>query len=184
MRLNHFDWTTKGLSRCCNFAPWDKGQSPHGALFHAAPGCYKCFQQCRIAGSARVGTLGSYLTLLEAFASPWDRVEQRFMGRHCPLFQREKLHRLDRPLVVSVTSPKVLTCISMETLSNAISLRVSRRWIASWKSFVCGGSKSVKSFGANQEVMDANRMRWEISCGPATDSFPLISISVFSSYFM
>ena len=92
-------------------------------------------------------------------------------GSTLSLVQREKLHRLDRPLVVSVTSPRVLTCISMETLSNAISLRVSRRWIASGKSFVCRGSKSVKSFGANQEVMDANRMRWEISCGPATDSF-------------
>ena len=50
----------QGRSRRCIFASWDKGQCPHGALFHAVPGCCKCFQQCRIAGTARVGTLGSY----------------------------------------------------------------------------------------------------------------------------
>ena len=42
----------KGRSRRCNFAPWDKGQCPHGALFHAAPGCCKSFRQRRIAGTA------------------------------------------------------------------------------------------------------------------------------------
>ena len=35
------------LSRRCNFAPWDKGQCPHGALLHAVPGCCKCSQQLR-----------------------------------------------------------------------------------------------------------------------------------------
>ena len=57
-----------------------QGTMSHGALFHAVPGCCKCFQQCRIAGSARVGTLGSYPTLLEALATPWDSVEQCSMG--------------------------------------------------------------------------------------------------------
>ena len=47
----------KGRSRRWNFAPWDKGQCPHGALFHASPGCCKCFKQCRIARTARVETL-------------------------------------------------------------------------------------------------------------------------------
>ena len=37
-------------------APWDKGQCPHGALLHA--------------GTARLVTLGSYPTLLEALATP------------------------------------------------------------------------------------------------------------------
>ena len=38
IRLNHCDWTTKGLSRWCNFAPCAKGQRPHRALalFHAS----------------------------------------------------------------------------------------------------------------------------------------------------
>ena len=69
-----------GRSTRCNFSPWDKGQCPHGTLFHAVPGCCKCFQQCRVAGTARVGILGSYPTLLEAFATPWDSVEQCSMG--------------------------------------------------------------------------------------------------------
>ena len=59
----------KSRSRRCNFFPWDKGQCPHGALFHAVPVCCKCFQQCRIAGTSRVGTFGSYPTLLEALAT-------------------------------------------------------------------------------------------------------------------
>ena len=70
----------KGRSRRCNFTPWDKGQCPHGALFHAVPLCCKCFQQCQIAGIARVGTLVSYPTLLEALATPWESVEQCSMG--------------------------------------------------------------------------------------------------------
>ena len=53
---------------------------PQGTLFHAVSGCCKCFQQCRIAGTARLETLGSYQTLLEAFATPWDSVEQCSMG--------------------------------------------------------------------------------------------------------
>ena len=38
------------------------------------------FQQCRIAGTSRVGTLGSYPTLLEALVTPWDSVELWSMG--------------------------------------------------------------------------------------------------------
>ena len=59
---------------------WDKGQCPHGALFHAVPGCCKCFQQCQIARTARVGTIVSYPTLLKALATPWESVEQCSMG--------------------------------------------------------------------------------------------------------
>ena len=56
------------------------GQCPHAALFHAVPGCCRCFQQCRVAGTAKVGTLGSYQTLLETLATPWDSVKQCCMG--------------------------------------------------------------------------------------------------------
>ena len=70
------------------------GQCPHGALFHAVPGCCKCFQQCRIAPKCP-----SYPTLLEALATPWDSVEQCSMGT---LSQGAKLHRLDRPLYTSL----------------------------------------------------------------------------------
>ena len=80
----------KGRSRRCNFSPWDKGQCPHGALFHAVPGCCKCFQQCRVARTARLGTLGSYPTLLEALATPWDSVEQCSM-RTLPLVPSSKV---------------------------------------------------------------------------------------------
>ena len=45
----HYFLKTKGRSRRCNFAPWDRGQCPNGPLFHAVPGCCKCFQQCQIA---------------------------------------------------------------------------------------------------------------------------------------
>ena len=65
-----------GPDDAIKFAPWDKRECPHGALFHAVPGCCKCFQQSWIAGTARVGTLGSSLTLLEALATTWDSVEQ------------------------------------------------------------------------------------------------------------
>ena len=71
---------TKGRSRRCNFAPWDKGQCPHEALFHAVPGCIKYFLQCRIDPKCQNSRMPSYLTLLEAFAAPWDSVEQCSMG--------------------------------------------------------------------------------------------------------
>ena len=77
--------------------PWDKGQCPHGALSHAVPGCCKCFQQCRIAGTARLGTLVSYPTLLETLATPWDSVEQCSVGT-LSLVQVAKLHRLNGPM--------------------------------------------------------------------------------------
>ena len=67
-----------GQSRRCNLAHWDKGQYPHGALFHVVPGagCCKCFQQCRIAPKCPNSRSPSYPTLLEALAIPWDSVEQ------------------------------------------------------------------------------------------------------------
>ena len=49
---------------------------PMEHCFHAVSGCCKCYQQCRIAWTERLGTLGSYPTLLEALATPWDCVEQ------------------------------------------------------------------------------------------------------------
>ena len=48
----------------------------HGALFHAVPGCCKCFQQCRIASKCPNSHSLSYPTLLEAFATAWDSVKQ------------------------------------------------------------------------------------------------------------
>ena len=57
-----------------------------------------------------------------------------------------KVVRLRGPQVVHVTSPRVLTCIFMGTLSNAIRIRVSRSWIASWKSFMCGALSIVIAF--------------------------------------
>ena len=69
-----------GPSRRCNFAPWDKGQCPHGALLHAVPGCCKCFQQCRVAPKCPNSRSPSYPTLFEALATPWDSVEQCPMG--------------------------------------------------------------------------------------------------------
>ena len=89
----------KGRSRRCNFPPWDKGQCPHGALFHAVSGCCKCFQQCRIALKCPNSRSPSYPTLLEVLSTPWDRVGQNAPWGHCPLSQGAKLHRLDRPLV-------------------------------------------------------------------------------------
>ena len=71
---------SEGRSRRCNFTPWDKGQCPHGALFHAVPGCCKCFQQCRIAPKCSNSRSPSYPTLLEALATPWHSVEQCSMG--------------------------------------------------------------------------------------------------------
>ena len=65
-----------GWSRRCNFSPWDKGQCPHGTLFHAVPGCCKSFQQCLIAPKFPKSRSPSYQTLLEALATPWDSVEQ------------------------------------------------------------------------------------------------------------
>ena len=59
---------------------WDKGQCPHGALFHAVPGCCKCFQQCQRAPKCPNSRSPSYPTLLEALATPWDSVEQCSMG--------------------------------------------------------------------------------------------------------
>ena len=69
---------------------WNKGQCPHGLLFQAVPGCCKCFQQCRIAGTARLGTLLSYQILLEALATPYDCVEQCSMGILAVLCPKEK----------------------------------------------------------------------------------------------
>ena len=83
-----------GRSRRCNFAPCDKGQCPHGALFHAVPECCKCFQRCRITGTAKVGTRGSYPTLLEALGTPWDSVEQSSMVT-LSLVQRNKVASSD-----------------------------------------------------------------------------------------
>ena len=73
-------YLSKGLSRRCNFAPWDKGQCPHRALSHTVPGCCKCFQQCRIAPKCPNSRSPSYPTLLEALATPWDSVGQCSMG--------------------------------------------------------------------------------------------------------
>ena len=66
---------SKGRSRRWNFFPWDKGQCPQGALFHAVPGCCNCFQQCRVAPKCP-----SYPTLLEALATPWDSGDQCSLG--------------------------------------------------------------------------------------------------------
>ena len=71
-----------------HFAPWDKGQCPHGALFHAVPGCCKGFQQCRIAPKYPNSRSPSYPTLLEALATPWDSVEHRVII----LLERACLH--------------------------------------------------------------------------------------------
>ena len=71
---------SKGRSRRCNFALWDMGQCPHGALLHAVPGCCKCFQQCRIAPKCPNSRSPSYPTLLEALATPWDSVQQCSVG--------------------------------------------------------------------------------------------------------
>ena len=92
---------SKGWSRRCNFPPWDKGQCPHGTLLHAVPGYCKCFQQCQIAGSARVGTLGSYLTLLETFATP--------MGQRGTMLHGD-----------TVPCPKEKSCIVWTDLKNTI----------------------------------------------------------------
>ena len=91
----------KGQSRRCNFAPWDRGQCPHGALFHAVPGCCECFQQCRVAGTARLGHLGAIRHCWKHLQQPGTAWNNAPCG-HCPLSQGAKLHRLDRPLTHSV----------------------------------------------------------------------------------
>ena len=75
-----FFFLSQGWSRRCNLAHWDKGQCPHGTLFHAAQGYCKCFQQCHIAPKCPNSRTLSYPTLLEAFATPWDSVEQCSIG--------------------------------------------------------------------------------------------------------
>ena len=85
---------TKARSRRCNIAHWDKGQCPHGALFHAVPGCCMCFQQCRVARKCPNSRSPSNPILLEALEILWDCVEQCSM---LTLPQGAKLHSLHRP---------------------------------------------------------------------------------------
>ena len=83
---------SKGPSRRWNFAPWNKGQCLHGALFNAVSGCCKCFQQCQtalVAGaestppvalkmSSREG-LGAMLHGAELHRVDWPYVENSLM---------------------------------------------------------------------------------------------------------
>ena len=88
-----------GWSRRCNFSPCDKGQCPHGALFHAVPWCWKCFQQCRIApkrlNSRAVPAIRHCWKDLQLPGTAWKKAP----WGHYPLSQGAKLHRLDRPYV-------------------------------------------------------------------------------------
>ena len=100
---------SKGRSRRCNFALWDKGQCPHGALFHAVPGCCKCFQQCRIAPKCLDSRSPSYPTLLEALATPWDSVEQCSMGT-LSLVPKSKVASSGPTLMLPATINGMICC--------------------------------------------------------------------------
>ena len=73
----------KGPSRRCNFAHWDKGQCPHGPLFHAVSGRCKCFQQCRLAGLRYLGHLGAIRHCWKHLQHPGTAWNNAPWG-HCP----------------------------------------------------------------------------------------------------
>ena len=78
---------SKGPATRWDFAPWNKGQCPHGALLHAVSGCCKCFQQCRIARAGSTAPVALKMSSREGLGA---------------MLHEAKLHRLDCPKQIHV----------------------------------------------------------------------------------
>ena len=89
--------SSKGASRRSNFAPWNKGQWPHGALLHAVSGCCNCFQQCRIATTGSTPPVALKMSLREGVGAMLHKAKLHGQDLH----NRDYLYSPPSELIIS-----------------------------------------------------------------------------------